>query len=199
MLSYLQAFDAADVKFGSKRIRQKTEVIFYISDLDNTLLTGKSAKSAPWPPSTRRCVATSYSGSRWDHRAESKTSSWQQWMSFEPCANVFSCVKIRRQNLPFLESLGGSRINHIFRERGHAVFQWKRRSKLLIKLDKWSLERLYPGLTEDCAQQAALSTCQPRIGCKESVVARPTHLGALIEARPRIHDTVRDATIAGLS
>ena len=29
-------------------------------------------------------------------------------------------------------------------------------------------------------------------------VARPAHLGALIAARPRIRDTIRDATIAGL-
>ena len=49
------------------------------------------------------------------------------------------------------------------------------------------------------AQKATLSAGQSRIGCKRSVdVARPAHLGAVVAARPRIRDVIRDATIAGL-
>ena len=33
---YLQAIDAANAKIGAERNQQKTEVIYYISDVDNT-------------------------------------------------------------------------------------------------------------------------------------------------------------------
>ena len=49
------------------------------------------------------------------------------------------------------------------------------------------------------AQQPTLSAGQSGIGCQRSVdVARPAHLGAVIAAKPRDKDMIRDATIAGL-
>ena len=78
-----------------------------------------------------------------------------------------------------MESLGVSRINHIFRVHRHAILEEESVAKTFDEVGLRSLERLLPGFTEDCAQQATLSAGQSGIGCKRSVdVARPAHLTA---------------------
>ena len=62
-----------------------------------------------------------------------------------------------------------------------------------------SLERLFPGLTEDSMTQATLSASQSGIGFKRARdIAAPAHLGALIASKPRIQGMTRDAVLAGL-
>ena len=96
-----------------------------------------------------------------------------------------------------VESLGVSRIDHIFRVHRHAILEEESAAKTFDEVGLGSLERLFPGFTEDCAQQVALSAGQPGIGFKGSVdVARPAHLGTVIAARPRIRDVIRDTTKA---
>ena len=58
-----------------------------------------------------------------------------------------------------------------------------------MMLDKRSFARLFPGFTDDSAQQATLSVGQPGMELYKSVdVARPAHLRALIVVRDKIRD-----------
>ena len=89
--------------------------------------------------------------------------------------------------------------HHILRVHGHAIVQEKEAAKIFEEVGQRSLERLFPGFTEDSSEQATLSTSQSGIGQKRARdVARPAHLRALIAAKSRILDMVRDATTPGL-
>ena len=46
-------------------------------------------------------------------------------------------------------SLGVSRINHILRVHGHMILQGKRPAEIYDEVGQGSLERLFPGFTED--------------------------------------------------
>ena len=97
------------------------------------------------------------------------------------------------------ESLGVSRINHILRVHGHTILQEQRAAEINDEVVQRSLERLFPGLTEDSMTQATLSAGQSRIGFKRARdTAAPAHLGALIAAKPRIQAMIQDAVWAGL-
>ena len=97
------------------------------------------------------------------------------------------------------ESLGVSRVNHTSRVLGHMFLTEETAANTSDEVGQGSPERLFPGFTEDSAQQATLSAGQAGAGCKRSIdVARPAHLGEVIAARLRINDMIRDATFAGL-
>ena len=96
------------------------------------------------------------------------------------------------------ESLGVSRINHILGVHGHTVLQ-ERRAEIFDEVGRRSLERLFPGFTEDSMEQATtLCAGQSGIGYKRARdIAGPAHLGALIAARPRLSAMIPGAVAAG--
>ena len=49
----------------------------------------------------RKLMETSHSKLQWDPASVLQTISWQRQTSSAPCMNVSSCVRTRRQNLPF--------------------------------------------------------------------------------------------------
>ena len=49
------------------------------------------------------------------------------------------------------DSLGVSRINHIFREHGHTILTEETAAKTFDEVGQGSLGRLLPGFTEDSA------------------------------------------------
>ena len=62
---------------------------------------------------------------------------------------------------PFSTKVWGlSRINHIFRVRGHTILTEGAAATTFHEVGHMSLERLFPGLTADGAQQATLSAGQ---------------------------------------
>ena len=79
----------------------------------------------------------------------------------------------------FRESLVGSRVNHIPRAHGHTILQEQRAAEIYDEDVQRSLERLFPGLTEDSTIQATLSACGSGIGFKRARdIAALAHLGA---------------------
>ena len=63
--------------------------------------------------------------------------------------------------------------NEILRVHDHTIITEEEAAKIL-EVGQWSLGKLFPGLTEDSAQQITLSAGHTRGGCKSSVdVARP--------------------------
>ena len=96
-----------------------------------------------------------------------------------------------------LESLGVSRVNHILRVHGHKILEEQRAAAVYDEMGQRSLERLFPGLTEDSTTQATPSAGQSGSGFKRARdIAAPAHLGALIAAKPRIQGMIRDAVQA---
>ena len=153
-------------------------------------------------------VSTVFAGSTtlvllWSPVSSSRTNSQPRQMLFEQCTNVFSCAKLcqdpQTEFALLRESFGVSRINHILRVHGHTILQEQRATEIYDEVGQRSLERLFPGLTEDSMTQATLSAAQSGTGYKrERDIAAPAHLGALTAAKPRIQAMIQDAVTAGL-
>ena len=66
---------------------------------------------------------------------------------------VQRCQDPRREFALLRESLGVSRMNHILRVQGHTILQVQR-AEIYDEVGQRSLERLFPGFTEDSTVQA---------------------------------------------
>ena len=153
-------------------------------------------KAALWPLLPRQRTVTLPWRLRWDSDGALRTTSWPKRMTLEPCTSVFSSVRIHRQSLPSFVKVWQVRQSrsHVQGGRSHDSA-----AKTSEEVGQGSLDRFFPGFTEDSAQQATFGAGQSGVGCKRSVnVARPAHLGVVIAARSRIKDMVRDAATAGL-
>ena len=77
------------------------------------------------------------------------------------------------------ESLGAI-TNHFLRVHGHTILQEQRAADIHDGVGQRSLEKLFPGFTEDSMTQATLSAGQSGIGYKGvRDIATPAHLRAL--------------------
>ena len=145
-------------------------------------------------------TVASHSESLLDLSSSSRTSSWARQTSSERCTNVFNSARTRRRSSPSSERVWESALSTISggfpatkscRNRGAA--------EVHDEVGQRSLERLFPGLTEDSMTQATLSAGQSGIGFKGARdVAAPAHLKALIAAKPRMQEMIQDAVWAGL-
>ena len=92
--SYVREFDVANAKVGAERNLQKTEVIYFMNDLDAA------------PPEWRirdvqnMAKASSVTAGSITLGSTSRTSSWARRMTFEQRTNAFSFASTRRRNLP---------------------------------------------------------------------------------------------------
>ena len=79
------------------------------------------------------------------------------------------------------------------------ILQGQRAAEIDDDVGQRSLQRLFPGCTEDSMTQATLSADQSGIGYRRACdIAAPAHLGALVAAKPRIQAMIQDAVLAGL-
>ena len=67
------------------------------------------------------------------------------------------CQDSQTEGALFCESLGVSRINHIFRVHGHTILLEKRAAEIYDEVGQRSLERLFTGFTEDSSEPAQAS------------------------------------------
>ena len=73
--------------------------------------------------------------------------------------------------------MGVSRINHVLRVHGHTILQEQRAAEIYDEVGQRSLERLFPGLTEDRKTQATLSAGRSGIGYQRARdIAAPAHV-----------------------
>ena len=72
------------------------------------------------------------------------------------------------------ESLGVSRINHILWMHGHTILQEKKAAGIYDEVGQRSLERLFPGFTEDSTEQAG-HWVQEGAGHRQSCTSRDAH------------------------
>ena len=96
------------------------------------------------------------------------------------------------------ESLRVSRINHILGVHGHTIFQ-EQEATQIFDVGQRSLQRLFPGFTEDSSEQATVSASQSGTGTTvHRMLPTPAHLGALIAAKPLVLHMSQGAAKAGL-
>ena len=185
---YLHEFDHANNEVGAERNPQKTEVIYYVEDLNaapaewklddvrklatvSTVTAGSTALGVAVGP--RQFIADQLSAKADDIRAMHE--------------RVQLCQFLQTESALLRESLGVSRINHSLRVHGHKILQEKRAAAIYDEIGQRSLEKLFPGFTEDTLEQATSSAGQSGIGYRRARdIAAPAHLVALIAARPRI-------------
>ena len=145
-------------------------------------LTGKSTKSALWPPSLLQCTTTSHSGARWDHTTLHGRPQDQQ--------TEFALIR---------ESLDVSRINRIFRVHDTRFSRRRRRPKPSMKLDKGHWNGYLQGLLKIVRRKPRSVQASRGLGVKRQLMLLAQRKGpSLIAVRPRIRDMIRDAPIAGL-
>ena len=116
-------------------------------------------------------------------------------MSSEQCTNASSTARTHRRNLHSFGKVWKLAASTTSCEYT-ATQSW--RNKVLqrssTRIGQRSLERLFPGFTEDSMTQATLSGGQSGIGYKKARdTAAPAHLGALIAAKPRMQAMIQDA------
>ena len=193
--SYLREFDVANAKVEAERNPLKTEVIYCVNDLDAA------------PPERRIhdvqimvTVSTVTAGSV----THGVVVGSRQFIADQLLskADVIRAMHERVQHcqdpqteLALLRgSLEVSRINHILRVHGHTILEEQSAAAVFDEIGQRSLERLFPGFTEDSMTQATLSGGQSGIGYKKARdTAAPAHLGALIAAKPRMQAMIQDA------
>ena len=194
VLSYLQEFDDANDKIGAERNPQKTEEIYYVADL--------AAAPPEWKVDEVRKLASV---------STAATGSNTRGVAAGPCQfiadqlqakadviralheRVQLCQDTQTEFALLRESLGVSRINHILRLHGHTILQDKRAADMYDEVGQRSLERLFPGYTEDTSEQATLRAGQSGIGYRMARdIAGQAHRGAPIAAKRRILAMIQD-------
>ena len=133
----------ANAEIGAESNRQKTEVIFYVSDLDNALSDWKISEVR-----TKAIVDTATRG------AASQTSQLLTTVDVNRAMHerVQLCEDLQTELALSRESLGVSRINHIFKVHDHTIFTEEAAAKTFDEVGQGSVERLCTGFTEDSAQ-----------------------------------------------
>ena len=87
-----------------------------------------------------------------------RINSWRRRTSFAPCTKEFSCVKTRRQSLLSFANVLASVVSTTSSGvHGHTILQEKRAAEIYDEVGQRSLERLFPGFTEDSSEQTTLS------------------------------------------
>ena len=133
---YLAAFDTANAKMGAERHRQKTKVIYCVSDLDNTY--------PKWKTNEVRTLATVATAARGNITLEiavgPRRCIARKRTLFEPCTNAFSFARIHRQSLPsFVKAWESAEsITH----SGCMVTRFWRRKQQPKPFMKWSWDHL---------------------------------------------------------
>ena len=113
-------------KPSTQREALKRQMSFTASQIWTLFPTGRSVKSAPWPPLTQRFTA-SHSGSQWDHGTASQTNSRRKLMSVIRAMRerVQLCQNPQTEFALLRGSPGVRRINQIFRVHGHTILTEK--------------------------------------------------------------------------
>ena len=191
----LVASDTLKAKIGSERYRKHRLHFHVLADLDKTFLVWKVNEIH-----ALATVATASHGNITLGIAVGPRRCMEDQLLAKADViramheHVQLCQDPQTEFASVRESLGISRANHFFRVYGHMIMAEEKAPKN-FQVGQGSLQRLFPGFTEDSAQQATFTAGQSGTGCERSVnIARPAHLGAGVPVRPRIKDMIWDAT-----
>ena len=116
---------------------------------------------------------------------------WPKQTSFGPCANVFSCVRTRRQNV-----LSYGRACQLYQPHSQSARSHNSSRKTSCRLDSDLSRGSYQDSRRTvCKQQSAQAN--PELGTREHVTSLVLlTLGHSLQPAPRISAMIRDAVIA---
>jgi hypothetical protein len=198
----LQAFDEENEKPGASRNRSKTEVIYYSTQqsLDEHAaqwqleqVRSNASVSLATEGTLTLGVAT---GPEDFIVAQLKRKTRVVKAMHE---RVQLCQDPQTESVLARESLGVGRVNHILRVHGHTLVEQGGAAGAFDDVGRTTLERLFPGVTDEGHVQATLDDKQAGFGWRQALdVARPAHLGGLVAAGPRVKAMIQACTVAGL-
>ena len=116
--SFLQEFDVANARVGTERNPQKTEVTYYVNDLEAAPPEWRIRdvqNMAKVTTVTEGCITLGVAVGR---DSKSRVGSWARQTSHE---RVQFCQDLQKEFALLRESLGASRINHILRPHDSAL------------------------------------------------------------------------------
>ena len=158
--SFLQEFDVANARVGAERNPLKTEVIFYVNDLE--------AAPPEWRVGDVRSLAKTSAVTDGSIRSR----CWVSAVHHGPAPEQGRChpsnARTRRSSpserlsgrQPYQPHPAGSRPHN-------TILEEQRAAEVYDEIGQRSVERLFPGLIEDSMTQATLSAGQSGIGYKE--------------------------------
>ena len=202
ILHYLQAFDNANAPVGAERNLVKTEVVL--------LATEEQIKEneLAWHLQDVRALATVVSASNPGITLGVATGTLQACkdqlrqkvdVNRSMQRKLQICNDVQTEHVLSRQCLGINKVNHILRVHGAALW---RDGEILEQFDQQqreTLDRMFPGLTDEGHRQAVLGASVGGLGWRPAVsTAVPANLAALILAAPKIHAMAKDATTAGL-
>ena len=179
---FFRTFDVANAIVGAERNPLKTEVIHCANDLDAAPPEWKisDVRSSEVQPAASLGVAVGsqqFVPDQFLSKADVIRTMHERLQLCQDPQTVFALLR---------ESLGVSRVNHMLRVHGHTILEEQSADGAYDEIGQRSLERLFPGLTEDSTTQATLRAGQPGIGFKGARdISAPAHLGPLIAAKAR--------------
>jgi len=202
VMPYFEAFDAANVAIGATRNRQKTEVSYFatadvmfqnaqlwrleeVRSMASVSLASEGCKTLGVAVGPPEAVAEQL-----DEKAKVVKAMHER---------IQICQDPLIEFILLRESLGVGRVNHILRVHGYELAERGGAAAVYDGVGRASMERLFPGLTDEGFEQATLSAKESGLGWRQALdVARPAHLGALVAAYPRIKGMIKTCTEAGL-
>jgi hypothetical protein len=202
VVPFLQCYDAADARVGGARNRAKTKVL-YLTDTDTL-----EANAVAWRlPEVRMLAAVGtiedaeptlgvVTGplAAVEEQLQQKVRVVKAMQS-----RVAICQDVLTEHILNRQSLGIGRINHILRVHGDELLRQGRSAEGFDHIMREAMDRLFPGLTPECFEQASLGAFVGGLGWrKASDVARPANLAALIQAEPKLRAMMATAVHAGL-
>ena len=165
----LQEFDVANAKVGAERNPQKTEVIQCTDDPGAAPLEwrlGDVQNMANVSTVTARSIALGVAVGSGQYIADQLSAKADVTRAMHE--RVQLCQDPQTEYALLRESPGVSRVNHILRVHDHTVLQEQRAAAICDEVGQRSLERLFPGFTEDSKVQAPLTAGQSGIGYKRA-------------------------------
>ena len=169
VLPFLQDFDVANARVGAERNPLKTEVIFYVNDLD--------AAPPEWRIGDVRSMAKTFAVTDGSITLGVAVGS-RQFIADELVSNA-DVIRAMHKRVQLCQDpqtefsllrgcLGVSRINQILRFHGHTILEEQSAAAVFDEIGQRSLEQLFPGLAEDSMTQKKNSDGQSEIGFKRA-------------------------------
>ena len=202
VLPYLEAFDRLNPSIGGVRNVAKTEVLYYASqdDLDQHGVAWQVERISTLAAVSLASVGTLTLGVVTGPATAVADQLLQKTKVVQAMhERVQLCQDAQTEFVLARQSLGVSRVNHILRVHGHAAVVSSSAGQAFDEVTQASLERLFPGVTQEGHEQSSLCMNQGGLGWRKILdVARPAHLGALVASGPRLKSMIQAAGVAGL-
>jgi hypothetical protein len=114
-------------------------------------------------------------------------------------SRVAICQDVQTEHVLNRQSLGIGRVNHILRVHGDELRRHGRALSDFDHITHEAMDRLFPGLTPECHEQASFGAAVGGLGWRSaSATARPANLAALLQTAPKVREMAAAATHAGL-